>query len=108
MLVFKVEMSLIEKEGFDSESLKKAIILDLNEINLRLLGFEFESKCKDTSAEYPSLNQKVSVATLYIEHKDFNGLPYYAIVLGGINTINSKYPNIDIWSITPSFIEVNE
>ena len=106
--MFKVEMSLIEKEGFDSESLKEAIMLDLNEINLRLLGFEFESKSKDTCVEYPSLNKKVSVATLYIEYKDFNGLPYHAIVLGGINTISSKYPNIDIWSITPSFIEINE
>ena len=107
MLVFKVEMSLLEKDGFDPESLKKAIILDLKEVDLKLLGFQFESNCKDTCAEFPNLNKKVSVATLFIEHKNFNGLPYHAIVLGGLNTIQSKYPNLDIWSITPSFVEVN-
>ena len=106
MCIFKVELSFFEKDGFNPNLLKDAIVNNLKEVKLRIKKFDYQSKIKDICAEIPSLNKKVSVATIYIEYKETHGLPYQ-IVLGGISEIKSKYPYFELYSINPSFVEDN-
>ena len=109
MQAFKVEINFDEKEGFSKEQLEKDVIKDLTEINLKLYAFDYYKDAEDICPEIPQINRKVSKCILTIEYKDFGVpmIPYHQVVLGGLSALTHKCPYIDLYSITPSFIEFN-
>ena len=106
MKAFKVTILFTEKEGFTEEGLLKAIQAEVNEIKLKLFAFDYKKDAEEISLDFIPVTKKFSKCVCIIEHKEFGALPYHQIVLGGIQTIDKKYPYIDIHSIDPEFVDV--
>lgn len=108
MKAFKITILFAEKDGFTKEGLLKAIQADVNEIELKLYTFDYKKDAEEISLDFIPVTKKFSKCECIIEHKEFGTLPYYQIVLGGIQTIDKRYPYIDIHSIDPEFVDIKQ
>ena len=107
MKAFRVVISFHEKDGFSADHLKAAIAKSLSEVNLKLLGFEYQKDAKDLCPELPALNKKLSLIGCAIEYKPFPApIPYEEVVLGSITPLEHSYQFFDIHSVTPDWIEI--
>lgn len=100
MKVFKVELTIEEKENFNENMLKEALVKNFKEVNLKLLKFEYTKDAEEL------LMKKLSRCELIIEYKEFSVyLPYHQIVLGGINEVEKWTGLFKIHSAKPSLVE---
>lgn len=107
MNAFRVIISFDEKEGFNSEHLKVRLAQSLEEVGLKLLGFEYKKDATDICPEIPSLNRRLSVCGILVEIKDFHApIPYEQIVLGSVSSLEHEYPFYKSFSITPDWVEI--
>lgn len=107
MNAFKVTIFFTEKDGFTKEGLLKTIQTDVSEIGLKLFAFDYQKDAEKIVLDHVPVTQKLSKCECIIEHKEFGTLPYHQLVLGGIQTVDKKYPYIDIYSINPEFVVIN-
>lgn len=107
MKAFKASITFTEKEGFTKEGLLEAIQSSLKEINLRLYSFDYKKDAEERTLDLFNITKKFSKCECIIEYKNFSGLPYHQIVLGGFSSINNEYPYIDIQSIDSEFVDIS-
>jgi len=107
MKAFKVTILFTEKDGFTKEGLLQAIQADVSEIKLKLYAFDYKKDAEEISLDFIPVTKKFSKCECIIEYKDFAGLPYHQIVLGGIGAIDKKYSYIDIHSVNPEFVDIS-
>lgn len=84
----------------------KAIQANVTEIELKLYAFDYKKDAEEISLDFIPVTKKFSKCECIIEHKEFEIIPYYQIVLGGIQIIDKKYPYIDIQSIDTEFVDI--
>ena len=107
MNAFKMEIELEEKAGFTEEGLKDAIIKNLAECQLKLLSFKYQKNGHTEDSGLFPINKTYSICECLVAVKSFGpSIPFYQIVLGGIQGLPQEYPYFEIHGINPSMVEI--
>ena len=107
MNAFRIEIEFEEKDGFTEEGLKDAIIKNLAECQLKLLSFKYQKDGYTEDSDLFPISKTYSTCECLVAMKSFGpSIPFYQIVLGGIQSLPQEYPYFDIHGINPSMVEI--